>query len=311
MIRGARPAASQQLLQVERVAAALPMQPLARRRPDTGHQLTHDLNRQRAQLEHLRGPALLRRRQRRLEPRRPPGPCRQRQQHARPRRAATAAAPARRPTPGPPNARHPATAPAGARPPRAPTARAPPAPLGDARPTPARRPTRPPAAPPPALAAASPPAPRAPGQPALAYQRLERVLQQRERQINLELGRTALQHQQLALPRPLGQLGQQPRLPDPRLAPQRHRTRGSVPDCRERSLQRRQLVTAPHQNGRPLGHVSAYPATSPRFTTAAWCVMRQKHDDLIGTSARARATSSCCLTIRAGSGFPSRTRHSW
>ena len=38
---------------------------------------------------------------------------------------------------------------------------------------------------------------------------------------------------------------------------------------------------------------------------------RQKHDDLIGTSARARATSSCCLTIRAGSGFPSRTRHSW
>ena len=44
--------------------------------------------------------------------------------------------------------------------------------------------------------------------------------------------------------------------------------------------------------------------------TAAWCVMRQKHDDVIGTSARARATSSCCLTMRAGSGFPRRTRHS-
>ena len=39
--------------------------------------------------------------------------------------------------------------------------------------------------------------------------------------------------------------------------------------------------------------------------------MRQKHDDWIGTSARARATSSCCLTIRAGSVFPRRTRHSW
>ena len=29
--------------------------------------------------------------------------------------------------------------------------------------------------------------------------------------------------------------------------------------------------------------------------------MRQKHDERIGTSARAAATSSCCLTIRAGS----------
>jgi hypothetical protein len=47
------------------------------------------------------------------------------------------------------------------------------------------------------------------------------------------------------------------------------------------------------------------------WAAAAWWVMRQKHDDLIGTSARARATSSCCLTIRACSGFPSRTRHSW
>ena len=47
------------------------------------------------------------------------------------------------------------------------------------------------------------------------------------------------------------------------------------------------------------------------WATAAWFVVRQKHDDLIGTSARARATSSCCLTIRAGSGFPRRTRHSW
>jgi hypothetical protein len=72
--------------------------------------------------------------------------------------------------------------------------------------------------------------------------------------------------------------------------------------CRSRGCSRR---CSPRASRRPRA------GSELVYATAASCVMRQKHDDLIGTSARARATSSCCLTMRAGSGLPRRTRHSW
>src|SRR5215213_10528538 len=86
-----------------------------------------------------------------------------------------------------------------------------------------------------------------------------------------------------------------------RLQRRRHHLRaghGFVSSSREPSLSQR--PEARNLRRRRLGDQA----------TVAWCVVRQKHDDVMETSVRARATSSCCSTIRAGSGLPSRTRHS-
>jgi hypothetical protein len=96
-----------------------------------------------------------------------------------------------------------------------------------------------------------------PGKRRIAHKRLERIQQERERQITLELGGPTLEHQQTKLLRPPRKLPKQARLPNPGLAPQRHRPRTPLLDLNKRPLERRKLLAAPHQHGSQLGHTPA------------------------------------------------------
>ena len=99
--------------------------------------------------------------------------------------------------------------------------------------------------------------PPQPLRPLGAHKRLERIHEQRERQLTLQLRGPPIEHEQPALVRARRKLAQHARLANPRLTAKPDRPRTPSLDLTERTLQRRQLLPAPEQRGGPLGHAPA------------------------------------------------------